>query len=70
MKRDIAKLRAEQERDEANVVAWIRDTSEEGLSLVWEAIQRTPVDAIDDVVLRMAQLGMTHAILLSASTKA
>lgn len=55
----------EQEHDEANAVRWLMETPDEGKTLVWEAIQKEPKSKLEDVVLRFAQLGMTHAMLLA-----
>lgn len=60
-----AALRSEQEKDEAMCVQWIAQHTDAQLQEIWDRIQKVGATPNEEIVLRFAQLGMTHAILLA-----
>lgn len=61
----MSRLRSEQEKDEANAVAWMNETDAADILRVWLAIQKMGGDSVSELISRFAQLGMTHAALLA-----
>lgn len=55
----------DQEQDETNALAWWRQESNEDKMKVWDAIQATGSDDVQEIVLRFAQIGMTRIALLA-----
>lgn len=64
----LATLKYEQEHDEAHCLHWLRTNPAKAIQEVWDAIQEPGETPLQEVVLRFAQLGMSHAVLLYAST--
>jgi hypothetical protein len=60
-------LRHEQEQDEANAVAWMKEASVADVKVVWAAIQAMDYKTMPngELISRFAQLGMSHAMLLA-----
>jgi hypothetical protein len=65
----ILKLRSEQEQDEAAALQWWRETSNEDKLFVWAAIQALGGGPMEDIISRLAQLGMTHVALMAEGEK-
>jgi hypothetical protein len=59
-------LLREQDQDEAAAKQWWGESTDGDKLAVWDAIQALPCDTpLQELVLRFAQLGMTHIALMA-----
>ena len=58
---DITKLLSEQEKDEAQAVAWVKSTSGDDMLRIWLAIQAMGGTPERELISRFAQLGRHRA---------
>lgn len=58
----LARITADNDQDQAECDAWMRETSDAGKLAVWLAIQREYKDPVMEIISRFAQLAFAQSL--------